>query len=270
MRLDQLDGLHFPLTAMVPRVQRPPTVVTVHDIQHLIMPQFFSRAKLLYRRFAYQGSARRAERVIAVSAHVRETLLERVGLSAERVVVVHSGVDHDRFTPPPEGARREPFLLYPAFPWPHKNHGRLLEAFALLRRQHPELRLVLTGGSYPSAASLDGVDVQGFVTADELVRLYRTASATVFASLYEGFGQPLLEAMACGCPVAASDVASIPEVCGGAARLFDPYQPEAIAEAVEDVLQQGTLWASRGLARARVFSWDTTARATDDVYAGLA
>jgi glycosyltransferase involved in cell wall biosynthesis len=74
--------------------------------------------------------------------------------------------------------------------------------------------------------------------------------------------------MACGCPVAASEVAAIPEICGGAARLFDPYQPEAIAEAIEDVLQQGALWSSRGLGRAQAFSWDETARATDDVYAG--
>lgn len=270
MRLDELDGLHFPLTTMVPRVRRPPAVVTVHDVQHLIVPRFFSRAKLLYRRFAYEGSARRARLVIAVSAHVRETLLDRVGLSPERVIVVHSGVDHDRFTPPPGGTRREPFLLYPAFPWPHKNHGRLLEAFVLLRRRHPELRLVLTGGSYPSFARLDGVDVHGFVSADELVHLYRTAAATVFPSLYEGFGQPLLEAMACGCPVAAADVAAIPEICGGAARLFDPDQPEAIAEAVEDVLQESELWSTRGLARAQAFSWEETARATDDVYARLA
>ena len=269
MRLGELDGLHFPLTAMVPRVRRPPAVVTVLDVQHLIMPRFFSRAKLLYRRFAYEGSARQAHVVITISSHVRETLLERVGLSPERVIVVHCGVDHNWFTPPPGDSSRQPFLLYPAFPWPHKNHGRLVDAFALLRRRHPDLRLVLTGGAYSSFAHLDGIDVRGFVSADELLHLYRTASATVFPSLYEGFGQPLLEAMACGCPVAASDVAAIPEVCGGAARLFDPHQPEAIAEAVEDVLQRSELWASRGLARADTFSWEATARATDDVYTAL-
>ncbi len=268
--LDQLSALHFPLTAMIPPVRTPPAVVTVHDVQHLLMPRFFSRATLLYRRLAYEGSARRARSVIAISAHVRDTLLDRVGLAPERVVVVHSGVDHDRFTPPARGATREPFLLYPAFPWPHKNHDRLLQAFALLRPQRPELRLVLTGGLYPALAAVDGVDVRGFVSEAELVRLYRTAAATVLPSLYEGFGQPLLEAMACGCPVAASDVAAIPEICGGAARLFDPRQPEAIAEAIDDVLRASELWSSRGLARARAFSWDATARATDDVYARLA
>ncbi len=243
-------------------------MVTVHDVQHLVMPQFFSRATRLYRRFAYEGSARRARVVIAISEHVRETLLARVGLSPENVVVVHSGVDHHRFTPPPL-PRREPFLLYPSFPWPHKNHALLLEAFALLRRRHPDLRLVLTGGSHTAYAPADGVDAPGFVSADQLVELYRTASAMVFPSLYEGFGQPLLEAMACGCPVAAADAAAIPEVCGGAARLFDPTRPEAIAEAVEEVLARPAPWEARGLARAQAFSWDNTARATDDVYARL-
>ena len=208
--------------------------------------------------------------MIAVSAHVRDTLLERIGLSPDRVVVVHSGVDHARFSPPSDGTLREPFLLYPSFPWPHKNHGRLVEAFELLRRRHPELRLVLTGGAYPSFAGLEGIDTPGFVSTAQLVELYRTASATVFPSLYEGFGQPLLEAMACGCPVAAADAAAIPEICGGAARLFEPERPEAIAEAIEDVLGDGRSWASRGLARAGAFSWEHTARATDDVYAALA
>ena len=270
MRLNELDGLHFPLTTMMPPVRSPPAVITVHDVQHLVMPRFFSRTKLLYRQLAYEGSARRARLVIAISEHVRETLLDRVGLSPERVVVVHSGVDHRQFAPPPQDTDREPFLLYPAFPWPHKNHDRLLEAFALLRRRRPELRLVLTGGSYPSFERVEGVDVRGFVSSDELVHLYRTAAAMVFPSLYEGFGQPLLEAMACGCPVAASDVAAIPEICGGAARLFDPEQPEAIVEAVEDILREGELWSSRGLTRARTFSWEETARATDGAYARLA
>ncbi len=268
MRLDEVDGLHFPLTTTVPPVREPPAVVTIHDVQHLVMPQFFSRATLLYRRLAYEGSARRAQRVIAISGHVRETLLERVGLPSEKVVVVHSGVDHVRFTPPAP-AKREPFLLYPAFPWPHKNHVRLLEAFRLLRRRHPELRLVLTGGSYEEARKSPGVEVRGFVTAEQLVALYQSASALVFPSLYEGFGQPLLEAMACGCPVAAAAAGSIPEICGGAARLFDPYEPEAIAEAVEDVLRETDRWSTRGVARAHTFSWEQTARATDGVYTAL-
>jgi glycosyltransferase involved in cell wall biosynthesis len=107
------------------------------------------------------------------------------------------------------------------------------------------------------------------VPRDELVGLYRRAAALVFPSLYEGFGQPPLEAMACGCPVACSDAASLPEVVGAAARLFDPNDPEAIAAAVLEVLAAPDEWSVRGLERARLFSWEATARAHEDVYREL-
>src|SRR5204863_4812649 len=115
------------------------------------------------------------------------------------------------------------------------NHARLFEAFALLRRERPELRLVLTGGGH-SGAVPDAVEARGHVSLDELVSLYRRAAALVFASRYEGFGQPVLEAMACGCPVACSDLPALAEVADGAARTFAPDDPEAIAAAVRDVL----------------------------------
>jgi glycosyltransferase involved in cell wall biosynthesis len=159
-----------------------------------------------------------------------------------------------------------PFLLYPARGWAHKNHARLFEAFAIVRRERPELRLVLT--NYDGATP-EGVESRGRVSPDELADLYRSASALVFPSLYEGFGQPPLEAMACGCPVACSNVASLPEVVGNAARLFDPGRPEAIAEAVADVLRDPAHWIERGLAQAARFTWDACARAHDDVYREL-
>jgi glycosyltransferase involved in cell wall biosynthesis len=159
-----------------------------------------------------------------------------------------------------------PFLLYPARGWPHKNHGRLFEAFALLRRERPELRLVLT--SYEGATP-PGVESRGRVSPDELAALYRNAAALVFPSLYEGFGQPPLEAMASGCPVACSNVASLPEVVDGAARMFDPTKPEEIAAAVDDVLRDPDPWVRAGLARAAGFTWDACARAHDAVYRDL-
>ena len=114
-----------------------------------------------------------------------------------------------------------------------------------------------------------GVRLSGRVEPDELARLYRTAAALVFPSLYEGFGQPPLEAMACGCPVACSNAASLPEVCGDAARMFDPTSPEAIAEGVDEVLRAPEEWRRRGLERARQFTWESTARAHDDVRTAL-
>jgi alpha-1,3-rhamnosyl/mannosyltransferase len=110
----------------------------------------------------------------------------------------------------------------------------------------------------------------GHVRRDELVRLYRTAAALVFPSLYEGFGQPPLEAMACDCPVACSNVASLPEVVGDAARLFDPSSTEELVAAVEDVLSDPDPWRQRGRERAAGFTWAKTARAHDNVYEELA
>jgi glycosyltransferase involved in cell wall biosynthesis len=268
LRVDELDAIHFPLTVMLPRVERPPAAVSLLDIQHVFFPEFFSRAELAYRRFAYGWSLRRAQTVIAISHHVKETLVERMGVEAERVEVIHLGLDHDLFRP--GGERREPFLLYPANPWPHKNHGRLFAAFTRLRRRRPELRLVLTGTGLERLELPEGVEVRGRVAREELASLYRRASALVFPSLYEGFGQPPLEAMASGCPVACSTAGSLPEVCGDAARYFDPTSVDEIVEAVSTVLESPNGLVERGLERAALFTWDACARSHDRVYRALA
>jgi glycosyltransferase involved in cell wall biosynthesis len=265
MRLEELDVIHFPLTVMLPRVRRPPAVTSILDLQHEFFPDYFPRAELAYRKLVYRWTARASERVIAISEHAKRTLVERLGVRPERVRVIYFGVDHERFRPGPE--EREPFLLYPANRWPHKNHERLFEAFALLRRERPGLRLVLTGAGHTSAP--DGVELAGHVSRDELARLYRTAAALVFPSLYEGFGMPPLEAMASGLPVAGSNAASLPEVVGDAGALFDPHDPEAIAAAVRTVLDDPAPWVERGLARAAEFSWEACAREHEAVYREL-
>jgi glycosyltransferase involved in cell wall biosynthesis len=268
LALDELDALHFPLSVMVPPVERPPAATTVLDVQHEEHPRFFSRAELAYRRAVYGWTVRRSRIVIAISAYAARTLVERLDLDPARVRAIHLGIDHERFHPEPHTAR-EPFLLYPANRWPHKNHERLFEAFASLRRERPELRLVLTGAGHQGRPLPPGVESRGRVPAGELVHLYRSAAALVFPSLYEGFGQPPLEAMACGCPVACSNVTSLPEVAGQAARLFDPTRPEEIAAAVREVLDDPQPWQQRGLERARTFTWEACARAHDAVYREL-
>ena len=165
---------------------------------------------------------------------------------------------------------RESFLLYPARPWPHKNHARLFEAFARVRDRRPELRLVLTGVGHDPGRLPAGVETLGGVSADELVSLYRRAAALVFPSLYEGFGLPPVEAMACGCPVAASNAGSLPEVVGDAAVLFDPHDPQAIAAGIDEALDRAGELASRGIERAERFTGDATARAHDRVYEAVA
>jgi glycosyltransferase involved in cell wall biosynthesis len=257
--------VHYPLTIRIPSGLSP-SVVTLHDTQHLDLPELFPRAELGFRRAVWHPSIRGAELVIVLSEFVRHRAATQLGLDPNRVRVVPSGIDHAELRPGEE--EREPFLLYPARSWPHKNHARLFEAFALLRRDRPELRLVLTGGGGHPALP-DGVEDRGLVSRAELVSLLQHAAALVFPSLYEGFGLPPLEAMACGCPVACSNAAALPEVTGGAARLFDPYDPAEIAAAVGEVLEESAAWRLRGLERARAFSWDATARATDAVYAEL-
>jgi glycosyltransferase involved in cell wall biosynthesis len=270
LRLDELDAIHFPLTVMLPRVERPSAAVSLLDIQHVFFPEFFSRAELAYRRFAYGWSLRRARTVIAISRHVKDTLVERMDIEPDRVEVIHLGLDHDLFHPN-AAEPRGPFLLYPANPWPHKNHERLFQAFARVRRARPELRLILTGTGLERLGRVpEGVEVRGRVPREELADLYRAASALVFPSLYEGFGQPPLEAMASGTPVAVSRAGSLPEVCGDAALYFEPTSVDEIAEAILAVLERPGHLVERGLERASRFTWDATARRHDDVYRALA
>ena len=266
-RFDRADlgALHFPLSVMIPHVDTPPALTTVHDLQHELYPAFFSRAELAYRRAVYGWTVKRSRSLIAISDHARSTLLERYGLPPDRVRTIHLGIDHDRLTP--GGGQRQPFLLYPANRWPHKNHARLFDAFALVRRERPELRLVLTGQGHDRARLPGGVEARGHVPSDELVELYRTAACLVFPSLYEGFGLPPLEAMACGCPVASSNATSLPEVCGDAAEYFDPLSTDDMAAAILRALD-GRL-VERGLARAAEFTWDWCAHAHDAVYRDL-
>jgi len=261
-----LDAIHYPLTIALPSLDLP-TVVTVHDLQHLDHPELFSRAERLFRARMHEGSARRADAVIVPSQFVRRRAIELLGLPPERVHAIPWGVDHERFRPGDE--EREQFLLYPARPWPHKNHLGLFEAFALLRQERQELRLVLTGGGHEGKQVPAGVEVRGLVSREELASLYRRTACLVFPSLYEGFGQPPLEAMASGAPVAAADIPAVAEACGDAAALFDPADPEDIAGVVSGVLDAPDRFAAAGPERARSFTWAETARRHEAVYASL-
>jgi len=263
--LGKVDIMHYPLTVPVPRAAVR-DVVTLHDVQHLDLPELFSRGERLFRKVAYDRTAQRAARVIVVSEFVRGRAMERLGLPGDRVSVVPLGVDGDLFSP--AAVEREAFLLYPARPWRHKNHARLFVAFEELRQRRPELELVLTGAGHDAAPLPPGVTAR-HVSPTELVDLYRRAACLVYPSLYEGFGLPPLEAMACGCPVAASNVASLPEVCGDAAVLFDPLEPASIAAGVEEALDRASELTALGLTRVAAFTWDGTARAHDRVYATL-
>jgi glycosyltransferase involved in cell wall biosynthesis len=264
-RLAAAAVVHYPLTIRIPTVSTP-SVVTLHDLQHLDLPTLFSRGERAFRAAFWHRSLRSAQLIVTPSAFVRDRAVALLGIDGGRIRVIPHGIDHARFSP--GGENREPFLLYPARRWPHKNHERLFEAFALLRRERPELRLVLTGGGH-SGTTPEGVEVRGHVSLDELVSLYRRASALVFPSLYEGFGQPILEAMACGCPVVCSAIPALAEVAGDAARTFAPDDPESIATAVRDALADPGGYRERGIERAAQFTWTRAAAQYESVYREL-
>jgi glycosyltransferase involved in cell wall biosynthesis len=280
------DAVHFPLTVPIPRGGRA-TVVTLHDVLHLDLPGAVPAAERAYRRLAYDRAAHRATRVIAVSAHARERIVARLGIAPEHVTAIPHGIDHARFAVAGDDREldglplpTEPYVLYPANLWPHKNHVRLLEALARARWDGP---LVLTGATYGRLDALRsradrlgvGARVQhlGYVPAGALAPLYRHARAVVFPSLYEGFGAPPLEAMACGTPVAASDAGAVAEACGGAALAFDAGDVDAIADALTRVTGDDALRSrlrEAGLARAAELTWERSAAAHAEVYADAA
>jgi glycosyltransferase involved in cell wall biosynthesis len=265
----EFDVVHYPLTVPVPAVRGAPWVVSLLDVQHHELPHMFSWAERRFRSWAYDGSARRADQVITISEHARTGIVEKLGIPAERVHAIHLGVDHDLFKPDGPGPEGLParYVVYPANLWPHKNHDGLLRAWE--RVSDPDLHLVLSGQTYGKPApSGPRVTHVGHIPLEDMPALLRGAQAMVFPSLFEGFGLPVLEAMACGTPVAASDRGAIAEVAGTTALLFDPEDPEAIAAAIEAVTS-GSDRRAASIEHAASFTWRATAAEHMRVY-GLA
>jgi glycosyltransferase involved in cell wall biosynthesis len=279
--VDLIHGLAF----VGPLSSACPSIVTVHDLSFLLYRQGFRAVNRLYLRIFTPLSVRRARRVIAVSESTKRDLVQYYGLSPAKVDVVHNGVD-SRFGPLPVGqvaafrAERglpERFMLFVGTLEPRKNVTRLIEAYARSSKALPPLMLVggrgwLYDEVFSRAEALkvaDKVRFVGYVPDQELPLWYNAADLFVYPSLYEGFGLPPLEAMACGTPVITSTTSSLPEVVGKAGLLVDPMNVEALASAMERAYADTDLQAelrSAGLARARAFSWQQTASATVDSY----
>ena len=269
-QMREAQVVHYPFTVPVPRPSRGQAFVqSLLDIQHIDLPDLFSGVERAYRRRFYEGAAAKADAIVTISHFAKERMVELLNLPADKIVVAHLGVNADEFVP--NLGPREEFVLYPARGWRHKNHARLIEAMRVLRRDRPGLRLVLTGGALDSLGALpDWVDRRGLVSLEELRDLYRRASALVFPSLYEGFGLPPLEAMASGCPVAASNSGSIPEVCGDAAVLFDARDVDAIAAGVQAALERAPELTVAGLEQVKKFTWKRCRDTHVDLYRSLA
>jgi glycosyltransferase involved in cell wall biosynthesis len=267
-----------------------PAVVTIHDCIHLMFPQYLpNRMALLYARFFMWWATRRARRVLTVSEASKRDILRFCRIPAEKVTVIPNAID-DRFrvAPPDDEVERirerfqlhEPFVLYVGNVKPHKNLERLIQAVHHLHENgYDQLKLLVIGSDISKYATLRRaihtynlhryVRFLGFVPDRTLNILYRLTSVFAFPSLYEGFGLPPLEAMACGAPVVTSNTSSLPEVVGDAAVLVDPTDARAIAEGLAHVLADPNLRADlrrRGVAHAQSFSWAEGAKAVRRIY----
>jgi glycosyltransferase involved in cell wall biosynthesis len=246
-------------------------VVTIFDASFLARPEWFSRAFRAYYRLLIPRLARRVERVVTISEFSRIELAKHGVRRADRIDIVPCGVSRSFRVGADSRAwqAKRPYLLAVGSSDPRKNLGTLLEAWALLpRNRFPGMRLLVAGGESrvfargSSGAVPDGVELLGAVPDELLPGLYAGAEALVYPSLYEGFGLPPLEAMACGTPAIVSRAASLPEVCGDAALYCDPADPRAIAERIEAVLSDSALRGrlrAAGLAHVTQFTWERAA-----------
>jgi glycosyltransferase involved in cell wall biosynthesis len=265
-KLDVLFNPGFTAPAFAPC----PQVTVFHDLQHKRHPEHFRWFDLPFWRLLLWTSAHRSRRLIAVSEATRADLLRFYGLPAEKIAVVHHGVEPEFFSL--DRTRTDPFVLCVSTLHPHKNLDRLIRAYA---RQKRDWTLTIAGMRGFFAQQLDslvhelGVEVSvrltGWIPRSELLALFARANAFVYPSTFEGFGMPVLEAMAAGLPVACADIAPLREVAGDAALFFDPLSEQAIADALDRVTRDGPLRARlniEGPERARGFTWERCARET--------
>ena len=279
------DLLHFPYDSCV-AWKRGKFMTTVHDVKPLIFGTGRRRqlnVNELIERALMRDRWSRVDHVLTDSRCSQRDIVERLGVPADRITVVYPGVELERFCPAPAshagcGADR-PYVLCVAGADPTKNVESLVEAFSRLPGGLREGYDLVLAGDFRRRIDLlelvrqTGIARQtvltGVVSDERLIELYQRASLFVFPSRYEGFGLPVLEAMACGCPVISSSASSLPEVAGDAAILVEPSDVDGFTRQMERVLTDRALWTDlreRGLARAVQFSWDRTAKETVEVY----
>jgi glycosyltransferase involved in cell wall biosynthesis len=266
-RLDRMDVLHCP-TQRAPVRSPVPLVATFHDLAVLRHPETFNRWTREYSRRLLPRVARAATRLIAVSEFTKRELIELLDVPGEKVRVIPNAVG-EPFTAAGEAADGD-YVLAVSTLEPRKNLPRLVEGYELAKLNG--LPLLVAGAAGWGEVRIGGSGVRwlGEVGDEELARLYRGARCVAYVSLYEGFGLPVLEAMACGAPVVVARTGALEEVSGDAAVLVDPLDPDAIAAGLNEAIDRREDLRERGLERAGAFDWRDVARETVAVYAEAA
>ena len=283
----QLALIHDPTGVMPLFLTGSRRVATIHDVVPYIYPKTSTKLDKLIYHYWLPLAVRRLDAIITVSEQSKRDLIRYLPVKSEDIVVIPeaAGANYrllNRKEIKPILTRYNidfPYILYVGSLESRKNLPRLLEAYARARQKVPQWKLVIVGARKwkftPIFETVQRLQLEphvhftGYVEEEDLPAVYNGADLFVFPSLYEGFGLPVLEAMSCGTPVITSDCSSLPEVAGKAALLIDPYDVEAMGEAIQEVLLNPTLAASlrvKGLARAKKFSWERTAQETIAVY----
>ena len=285
-----VDVYHATDFVLPPHLPRTQTLLTVHDLSFVRVPDAAAPSLKRYLDYVVPRSVKRAAHILADSAATKADLIDLYGLSGSKITVLLSGVDR-RFqrsinqlstirSKYQVGERNYIFTIGTV--QPRKNYIRLIQALAQLRHRGYDVDLVIAGGrgwledpiymTIIETSMQDHVHMIGFVDEEDLPTLYSGAVCVAFPSLYEGFGFPVLEGMACGTPVITSNVSSLPEVAGDAALMVDPYSIDAIADAIQRMLDDSELRASMiaaGYEQVKFFTWQRAARQLHQIYMDL-
>lgn len=289
-RKSAFDLLHIPSYRRIPLVKSCPVVATVHDVATLSMDAKYDAARMFYNRRIVPLQIRRADHIITVSHYSKKDIVELVGVPEEKITVIYSGINHQVFHPRDQQTAREklaetydlhrPFIFYLSrLEHPAKNHIRLIEAFERFKAETDSAhQLVLPGADWNGADAIrkraaespvhDDILFPGFVELDDLPLFYSACDLMAFPSLFEGFGFPIVEALACGAPVICSNTSSMSEIAGDVVPKFNPFRTDSIFECLETVLSEG--WSEekrqRGLDYAAQFDWNRAACKTLEIY----
>ncbi len=258
-----------------------PSIVVIYDLQHVNQPQNFPRLYLFFLKTIIYLSAKTSDGIITISEQVKNEIIKYYNIGAEQITVAYLAVNHELFCPISNGNLAsirtkynlpEHYILYAAALLQHKNHERLLKAFREIREEMPGWKLVFSGASDKGHVKLAGiisalglekeVIMLGWLPFEDIPGVYGSAELFVYPTLHEGFGLPILEAMASGLPVVCSRIEPLIEIAGNAALLVDPYDESAIARGILSVFRDKTLrmkLIEAGILRAKTFTWERTA-----------